>query len=452
MEGSIDLSGRHDAFVQLELAIQHSRGSGKRLLIALVDLDRFHRINASRGTGIGNYVLQTVSERLSDIRMEGSESALTVSCRLGGDSFLVIASMDGKEPEQCCFAAEMIKNAVERPVVYERDEIYLTASIGACQYPQDGRTSEQLICRAEAALSYAKEQGGNRTQFFNEDDTKRMNRRIAIEQSLRPALLQRQFYLSYQPIYRLSDGRIRGIEALIRWQHPELGTVTPHEFIPVAEHNGLIVPIGEWVLREACKTLAGMRRYGMDGIIMSINISPVQLSDSSFTHTLLNIVQEHALPADAIELELTEHFMLHASEASIAALTRIRAAGVRISLDDFGTGYSSFVSLKQLPVHCVKIDKTFIKRIDLQSAERHIVESIIGLMKKLGLEVIAEGVEFEEQYALLRKWGCHYVQGFLLGKPMEPSVIDMTMLPGIMKPDMPESSHLKEEMPVETFK
>lgn len=437
MERWIDLHGRQEAFTQLEIAINNARAANKRLLVALVDLDRFYRVNETRGTEFGNYVLAVITERLAE-GTHLTDATISVVSRLSGNTFLVIMEVD-PDASQCWLAVEAIKFAVEKPIIDGVNELYLTSSVGASLFPQDGYTSEQLICRSESALYQTKENGGNRVLFYNSEDTMRMNRRIMIETGLRPALFLRQFHLNYQPIFRLSDGRLRGFEALIRWQHPELGDITPNEFIPIAEHNGLIVPIGEWVLREACKKLAYLNELCSLQLTMSINISPAQLIDPTFTGTVLNVIHDYALPANSIEFEITEHIMIHSSELSISALSRLRAAGVRIALDDFGTGYSSFSNLKQLPIHCLKIDKSFVKQIDMQSAERHIVEAIIGLVQKLGLEVIAEGVEFEGQYELLKEWGCNYVQGFLLGKPMDAAAIARVLFQGVSE----QNGHLQ---------
>ncbi|MFD0589560.1 putative bifunctional diguanylate cyclase/phosphodiesterase [Paenibacillus sp. GCM10027627] len=426
MKGTIDLPGRKDAFKQLEMAIANARLAGKRLLVALVDVDRFYRVNEAKGTEFGNYALIMIAKRLAAAGRALSEAANSAISRIEGNTFLAIMEV-GQETSNDWRMVEAIKYAVEQPISDDGKELYLTSSIGASLFPQDGYTSEQLICRSESALHQTKENGGNRVLFYNKEDTLRMNRRIAVESALRPALSRGQFYLSYLPSYRLSDGRIKGFEALIRWKHPELGNISPGEFIPIAEHNGLMVPIGEWVLREACKMLAGLTQYGSQQLTMSINISPVQLIDPRFPGMVLNVVREYGLQPHSIELEITEHIMIHSSDLSLSALTRLRAAGFRIVLDDFGTGYSSISNLKQLPIHGLKIDKSFVKQIDRQSAERHIVEAIVSLVQKLGLEVTAEGVEFIEQYELLKQWGCDYVQGFLFGQPMEPTKIDTTM-------------------------
>ncbi|OBZ11182.1 bifunctional diguanylate cyclase/phosphodiesterase [Bacillus sp. FJAT-26390] len=421
MDALTGLPGRNEAFAQLEVAVNVVRATGKRMVVALVDLDRFYRVNETKGTEFGNDVLIIMGKRLADAR-----AVSTTVSRVGGNRFLVAMPVEHDE-HQSLQAVEEIKNAIERPIDVDGTELYLTTSIGATLFPQDGRTSEQLICRAESALYQSKEQGGNRARFYNTEDTIHLNRRIDIEAALRPALYLQQFHLSYQPIYRISDGKLRGFEALIRWHHEELGEITPSEFIPIAEHSGLIVPIGEWVLRESCRMHANMSEYSLNNLIMSINVSPLQLQNTTFSQMILNALKEHKLDPSCFELEITENTMMNSSDVALSNLSWLRAAGVRIVLDDFGAGYSSLSNLKQLPVQALKIDKSFIKQIDRHSAERVIVEGIIKLVHKLGLEVIAEGVEYKEQYELLSEWGCNYVQGYLLGKPQEPDVLDLSM-------------------------
>lgn len=429
MGSSTQLLTRKDAYLFVELSLKQARAAGKRLLVAIVEFDRFYRVVDTKGTEFGHAVLEIMMGRLEETGKLLSGAKPPVLCNWGSHSFLYILQ-ESNEAELSWKAVDTIKHSVECPVTAAGSELYLTSSIGACYYPQDGLTSEALICRAESALQMSKDGGGNRITFYHSDDTDQMNRRIAVETGLRPALYLRQFHLSYQPIYKLQDGRLRGLEALIRWNHPELGMISPNEFIPIAEHNGLIIPIGEWVLRESCKLLAKIRKYGLRDLRMSINISPLQLQDPAFTSTVLGVLEENGMEPSSIELEITEHYLFQTSETAVASLSRLRAAGVRIALDDFGTGYSSISNLKQLPIHCLKIDKSFIEKIDLEGPERHIVEAIIGLVQKLGLEVVAEGVEYEGQYRLLKEWGCDYVQGYLLGTPMEPSVMDTTMFRG----------------------
>lgn len=430
MNTLIVLPGRKESSVQLDEAIDDAHLTGRRLLVALVDLDRFYRLNETRGMKFGNDVLELIGSRIQAAAMPFLEATVCSADHLNGNTFLVVIAME-QETAQYWQAVEAIKYAVERPIASDGQELYLTTSIGVSLFPQDGSTGEQLMCCAESSLYRSKEQGGNRISFYNKGDTQRQKRYMRIESELRRALIMGQFQMSYQPMYRLKDGRLRGYEALLRWHHPELGTITPTEFIPIAEYNGLIVPIGEWVLREACKKLLYMNQYGTKELMMSVNISPVQLQDSAFTSRLLHVLEEYGLRPAAIELEIKESVMIHSSQQSIAALSNLRAAGVRIALDDFGIGYSSYQNLQKLPIHCLKIDKSFIGKIDVGGAERYIVESIIQLVHKLGLEAVAVGVEFEEQYRLLREWGCHYAQGYLLSQPMDPTMIDEDMFRGI---------------------
>jgi diguanylate cyclase (GGDEF)-like protein len=422
MDRLTGLPCRQEVFALLAFVVDTVAAQGKRLVVALVDVDRFYRVNETKGMTFGNDVLKLVSKRLNDTRTENS-----IVSRLGGNTFIVGLPVEEGEWQELQ-AVEAVKNAVERPIEVDGEELYLTSSIGATVYPRDGLTSEELVCRAESALHQSKEKGGNQARFYHPEDTRLLNRRISIESELRPALSVQQFHLSYQPVYRTQDGRLRGYEALIRWNHPKLGVVSPNEFIEIAEHTGLIIPIGEWVLREACRKLARMREYGLKDLIIAINVSPVQLQHQGFPQSVLHIIAEYGLNPASLELEITENDQLYSSETAALALSRLRSAGVRIALDDFGVGFSSLAHLKHLPIQCLKIDKSFIRQIDLNSAERIIVEGVINLVHKLGIEVIAEGVEYEEQFALLQRWGCSYAQGFLLGMPKELDKLDSKML------------------------
>jgi diguanylate cyclase (GGDEF)-like protein len=413
MESAIDALGRMGACVKLNLAINHNQATGKRLLIALIDLDRFYRVNETKGTEFGNFVLSVASKRLRDTASHMSGTPQAVMKRMEGNTFLAIVPVDESASHHFSMV-ERLKNAAERPVPDGAEELYLTASIGATVYPQDGMSGEELLCRAESALYQVKEHGGNRALFYNTEHSSKLDRKLMLETGIRPALATGQLHLLYQPIVAMEDGVLRGYEALLRWDHPQLGRISPHEFIPVAEHNGLIVPIGEWVLREACRVLS---HAGNRGLVMSLNISTVQLLSPGFAATVLNTLAEFQIPPASLELEITESVVCRSFELAVAVLSRLRAAGVRIALDNFGVGYSSYNTLRQLPFQCLKIDKDFVSQIDLLGAEYHIVESIVKLTRKLGMEVIAKGVEYEAQYQLLKEWGCHYVQGHLLGEP-----------------------------------
>lgn len=421
MHGLASLPERQEAYAQLEIALSNARASGQRLVVALIQIDRIYCVNEAKGLDAGNQVLESIGARLR--QGAGTAFVSLISC----DTFLLAREI-GYSQAECAGAVEEMKYAAQYPVSCEGKELHLTASIGTCLFPQNGRTSERLLGHAETALIKSREQGGSRITFYSEEETEQMNRWLEVGAALRPALYMRQFHLSYQPIFRTESGRLRGFEALIRWNHPELGTIWPGEFIPIAEQNGLIVPIGEWVLREACRMLSGMQEYGLKELVISINISHVQLMDSSFSSMVAHVLEEAGIEPSSLELEVKEDVILHFTEQTLAVLSKLRALGVRITLDNFGEGYASLANLKQLPVNSVKISKSFIRQIDVQSVERHIVEAMIGLMHKLEIEVIAGGVEYEEQYQLLKEWNCDFVQGFLLGSPMQPDLLDMSII------------------------
>ncbi|MCM3630374.1 EAL domain-containing protein [Paenibacillus glycanilyticus] len=421
MHGLAGLPERQEAYAQLEVALSNVRASGQRLVVALIQIDRFYGVNEAKGLEAGNQVLESIGVRLK--QGEGTSVVTLIS----GDTFLMVREI-GYSQAECAGAVEEMKYAAQYPVSYEGTELNLTASIGTCLFPQNGRTSERLLGHAETALIKSREQGGNRITFYSEEETEQMNRWLEVGAALRPALYMRQFHLSYQPIFRTESGRLRGFEALIRWNHPELGTIWPGEFIPIAEQNGLIVPIGEWVLREACRMLSGMQEYGLKELVISINVSHVQLIDGAFCSMVAHVLEEAGIEPSSLELEVKEDVILHFTDQTLAVLSKLRALGVRITLDNFGEGYSSLANLKQLPVNSVKISKSFIRQIDVQSVERHIVEAMIGLLHKLEIDVIAGGVEYEEQYKLLKEWNCDFVQGFLLGSPMQPDLLDMSII------------------------
>jgi diguanylate cyclase (GGDEF) domain len=421
VHGLASLPERQEAYAQLEVALSNVRASGQRLVVALIQIDRFYGVNEAKGLEAGNQVLESIGGRLR-------QAAGTVFVTLiSGDTFLMAREI-GYSQAECAGAVEEMKYAAQYPVSYEGAELHLTASIGTCLFPQNGRTSERLLGHAETALIKSREQGGNRITFYSEEETEQMNRWLEIGALLRPALYMRQFHLSYQPIFRTDSGRLRGFEALIRWNQPEFGTIWPGEFIPIAEQNGLIVPIGEWVLREACRMLAGMQEYGMKELVISVNVSLVQLMDGTFCNMVAHVLEEAGIEPSSLELEVKEDIILHFTDRTLAVLSKLRALGVRITLDNFGEGYASLANLKQLPINSVKISKSFIRQIDVQGVERHIVEAMIGLLHKLEIMVIAGGVEYEEQYKLLKEWNCDFVQGFLLGSPMQPDLLDMSII------------------------
>ncbi|MFB9325866.1 putative bifunctional diguanylate cyclase/phosphodiesterase [Paenibacillus aurantiacus] len=404
------LPGRLAAFVLLEQVIAYARGANAEVIVAVVDFDRFHLINESRGTVFGDQTLRLLSERF-----QAEELAGFIACRIGGNAFVLFKQCRRREEADCIAS---LKAQVEAPLVVDGHVLYPTCSIGIAEYPKNGRGAEKLLRHADTAMQQAKTAGGNRIGVYTEADAVRAGRRLQLEGELRSALERGQLSLHYQPIYEAS-GRLRGFEALLRWAHPELGAISPAEFVPLAEQTGLIVPIGEWVIREACRMYNEAVGKGNAGIVMAVNLSPVQLRAPAFVDGILRLLAEGGMPASGLELEITESIMLEAGETTIASLRRLRQAGVRIALDDFGTGYASLTYLRELPIHTLKLDRSFIHPICRQHTERVIVESMISLVHRLGLEVVAEGIEDEDQLALLREWGCDFLQGHLLGRPVE---------------------------------
>ncbi|TYP70716.1 putative bifunctional diguanylate cyclase/phosphodiesterase [Paenibacillus methanolicus] len=410
------LPGRLAAFTLLEQVIARAKSARTDVVVAVVDFDRFHLINESKGTVFGDQTLRLLAERFKT-----EELADFTACRIGGNTFVLFKPCLLREESNCI---ARLKTQAEAPLVVEGHVLYPTCSIGIAEYPKNGRSAERLLRHADTAMQQAKAAGGNRIGAYTEADATRAGRRLKLEGELRGALERHELSLRYQPIYAAS-GRLRGFEALLRWNHPELGAVSPAEFVPLAEQTGLIVPIGEWVIREACRMQRETTAKGHADIVMAVNLSPVQLRVPSFVDGMLRLLEECGVPASGLELEITESIMLEAGETTIASLDRLRQAGVRIALDDFGTGYASLTYLRELPIHTLKLDRSFIHPICHQHTERVIVESMISLVHRLGLEVVAEGIEDEDQLALLREWGCDLLQGYLLGRPIEARGMDV---------------------------
>jgi len=413
---------RKEMYTQVDIALSKAKQIKQRMIVLLINLDRFYEVNETRGNLFGNRVLDEVSKRL-----KASLPNEAMVARIDGNSFLVALPILN-EAIDASTAVEALKYVVERPVDDNGTEIYLTASIGAAHYPQDSRVSEQLISHAETALHESKSQGGNRITFYQADDNKRLMRKSIIAAGLRPALYMQQFHIHYQPIYALGDGKLRGFEARIRWNHSELGTIEPEEFLPLAEDNGLINPIGEWVIREACKMLKSMKEYGVDELNMVLQVSALQLSEPSFAKTVRHLVQEYELSPAQMTFSVIESAGGGLPELAVSALGWLRAAGASVYLNRFGHGVTALSHLYQLPINGLVLDKIIVQAIEKDGAERIIIESLIVLAHKLGMKVTAAGIDSEKQYQLLKSWGCDYVQGFLLGKPKELNVLDLSMI------------------------
>jgi diguanylate cyclase (GGDEF)-like protein len=393
---------------KLEADIRAAEAARVTGALLYIDLDHFKKVNDTVGHLAGDQLLSIVSQRLRAIVKEGDTVA-----RLAGDEFMVVLPrVDG--PDAASMVADRLIESLALPVSLGGRDHYVQASIGIAFFPDDGSTVEELLRNADGAMYRAKDMGRGRAVFFD--------RKLAISQldptqsGLFRALRRREFSLYYQPQFSLADGRLTGLEALLRWQTPRDGTREPRSFIPAAEASGLIVDIGGWVLEAACAQLAVWREQGIAPPRLAINVSAQQLKYTEFPRTVRRVLDKFSLSPDLLELELTETVL--ADQAAGAALQQLSALGVRIALDDFGTGYSSLNYLRNHPIRAVKIDRSFLEEVPLNAASATLAETIITMAHALGKEVVAEGVETEEQMQFLRERGCDMAQGFYLARPM----------------------------------
>lgn len=395
-------------------ALQRSRSEHKRIAVMFLDLDRFKNINDSLGHRAGDQLLQLVTQRL--------KSVLPPGCRLyrqGGDEFIVLMDTeDGAAHAQSI--AGTLKEAVGHPFSGERGELFTSVSIGISLYPDDAEDGGTLLQHADTAMYEAKAAGGNAIRLHHSSMDVRVNRRHQVEAGLRRALSEQQFALHFQPQTDTCDGRLLGMEALIRW-HDGQQNIPPDQFIPVAEESGLILPIGEWVIDAACQQIAAWRNAGYPVPPVAINLSPRQFWRPGLAQRIIDTLRRHALPSACLKVEVTESVLLHAEAGALGELQQLRSAGIAIALDDFGTGYSSLAYLQRLPVATLKIDRSFIREMSgdgAQSPNLTMVGAIITMAHGLGLEVVAEGVETETQRALLAERQCDLIQGYLVSKPL----------------------------------
>ncbi|MBU0621662.1 MAG: EAL domain-containing protein [Gammaproteobacteria bacterium] len=422
-EQKLDFIAHHDALTQLpnrrlfydraQHAITRAQRSGEHVAVMFLDLDQFKAINDSLSHQVGDYLLQEVAKRLGTLVRDGDTLG-----RLGGDEFVLL--MEGSfEPRSLPLVANKLLSAFHTPFHINDYDLYPTCSLGISLYPDDAADADQLLRNADAAMYRAKLQGRNTFQFFSSDLADAAAERLALEYDLRRAIEREEFELYFQPQFALDSGKVTGGEALIRWHHPERGLLMPGSFISLAEETGSIIAIGEWVLRQACRQLAAWRRDGIFLPSVAVNVSGAQFGwQGGFAGVVQSIMAESGITPECLEIELTESVVMQDVEQAMHALAELNALGIRLAIDDFGTGYSSLSYLKRLPVHRLKIDRSFVCNLPDAQDDAMIVRAIMDLGRNLGKQVIAEGIETEAQRAFLRQAGCTEGQGYLFGRPM----------------------------------
>jgi diguanylate cyclase (GGDEF)-like protein/PAS domain S-box-containing protein len=401
---------------RLQLAITAARRSASSLAVLHLDLNRFRLINDSFGRGVGDQVLQDTATQIRAALRDADGVA-----RLGADEFAVLLPATDREGAER--VARKLLDFVAHPRQVAGHEYSMTAAVGVAMFPDDGNEPDLLLRHAEAAMHRAKQRGQNACEFFTAGMQEPSVRRLTLESALRRATERGELLLHYQPQLDMSTGALTGLEALVRWQHPELGMVSPGEFIPLAESNGQILDIGAWVLREAVTQLKTWMDAGMAPTVVAVNLSAVQFRDPHLPELVRSVLQLSGLPPQCLELELTESVATGQPAAAIAMMQRLHDLGVRLSIDDFGTGYSSLNYLKRFPIHTLKIDQSFVRDISSDADDRAIVLAIVQLAKALSLTTIAEGVETPEQASFLQLQGCDVVQGFLYSRPLPPPAL-----------------------------
>ncbi|MDB5084237.1 MAG: hypothetical protein JWN30_1123, partial [Bacilli bacterium] len=350
-----------------------------------------------------------------------------VLSRFGGDEFAILCAYVTCEEQVTLFAERIISQFIRALTVGER-EFYITPSIGVAMYPYAGTVSETLLKHADGAMYVAKANGGNRTEFYRQADENMLEERLDLETDLKKALERNEFSVHYQPKFRLDTGEIQGVEALLRWNHPERGIISPAQFIPIAEESGVIVQLGEWVLREACRQNREWQAKGYKPLVMCVNVSPKQFQVCNMVEVIANVLTETHMDAVWLGIEITEGLLVHNSMEIASVLKKIRTMGVLVAIDDFGTGYSSLAYLQKFEPTHLKIDQSFVSVMFSDAGSKSIVNAVIDLAHNLGMQVVAEGVESEEQLLYLKEHGCDMAQGFLYSKPINCAEFERNFL------------------------
>jgi diguanylate cyclase (GGDEF)-like protein len=397
---------------RIEQAIEKARRRNHAVAVMFCDLDGFKAVNDAYGHQLGDRLLVAVAQRIGGLLRPQDTFA-----RLGGDEFVIVLAID--IPDDAVVVAERIIAAAGEPFLLDAAELQVSASLGIALYPDDAGNERELMAHADAAMYHTKETGRNGYTFFTPSMQLSANRQLRLLQDLRKAVTRNELVLHYQPKFPAAGAPATGAEALLRWQHPELGLLAPDVFIPIAERSGLILPIGDWVLDRACAQLRAWHDAGHTAWSMAVNLSPLQFSSPALLDSVREVLQRHRIEPARLTLEITETTAMKDVDASLAILNDLTAMGVHIAIDDFGTGYSSLLYLKRMPATELKIDRAFVRDLECNDEDAAIVSSIIALGRTLQLQVVAEGVETQAQREYLSELGCDQLQGYHLGRPME---------------------------------
>jgi diguanylate cyclase (GGDEF)-like protein/PAS domain S-box-containing protein len=398
---------------RLTQALLYAKRYDRWVTVMFVDLDNFKFVNDSLGHNAGDELLKTVAQRM----VNAIRSTDTV-VRLGGDEFVVLFLDQSKNQSLISLAMQKVRTAIAQPISVEGHNFQVTCSIGLANYPNDGLDAETLLANADAAMYRAKEIGRDNFQFYRPDLNVKVHEKFLLQKDLRVAIARSELLLHYQPQVDLRTGRVFAVEALVRWRHPLHGMIPPIKFIPMAEETGLIVPVGEWVLREACRQNKAWQRSGLPPMAICVNVSARQFKEKNWVAYVASTLRETGLGAEYLELEITESLIMQDVEQAVATMKELQMLGVKLAIDDFGTGYSSLAALKRFPVARLKIDKSFIGDIPRDDNDRAVASAVISLGQKLNLRVIAEGVETDAQVAFLRANDCDEMQGYHFSKPV----------------------------------
>ena len=427
-ENQIRFLAEHDALTELpnrvlmidrlEQMIQKAQRNQSMLAVLFVDLDHFKNINDTLGHAVGDELLRQVAQRIA----QPLRASDTLS-RTGGDEFIVLLP-DLQTVADSARVTEAVLAGLSRPFTLGEHEVVVSASIGISIYPTDGDTPQRLIQCADMAMYHSKDSGRNNYHFYTEDMNARVFERMSLEHRLRVGLERGEFRLHFQPQVSLATGEICSVEALARWQHPDLGMIAPGRFIPVAEDSGLILKLGRWVLAEACRQAEAWRQAGLPALVVAVNISALQFREPGFVDEVRAVLAETGLPPNLLELEMTESLVMNRVEQTIARLHELKASGVKLSIDDFGTGYSALTYLKRFPIDRLKIDQSFVRGTVDDPQDAAIIRAIITLADSLGLATVAEGVENAEVAGALRVLGCNLVQGYFYARPQPPAELE----------------------------